>query len=92
MTRDASQRTAILELQGVGKRFRSTDGHERVVLEGVDFTLREGEVVSMLGKSGSGRSTLLRIMAGLIPADAGQVHYRGQPLQGPVRGIGMVFQ
>lgn len=92
MTRDASQRTAILELQGVGKRFRSTDGHERVVLEGVDFTLREGEVVSMLGKSGSGKSTLLRIMAGLIPADAGQVHYRGQPLQGPVRGIGMVFQ
>jgi NitT/TauT family transport system ATP-binding protein len=43
------------------------------VLEGVDFTLREGEIVALLGKSGSGKSTLLRIMAGLIQADSGQV-------------------
>ena len=62
------------------------------MLAGVDFTLREGEIVALLGQSGSGKSTLLRIMAGLIGADAGQVHYRGQPLYGPARGISMVFQ
>jgi len=84
--------TPVLELHGVGKRFRSADGHERVVLDGIDFTLHEGEIVSLLGKSGSGKSTLLRIMAGLIAADAGEVRYRGQPLYGPVRGVGMVFQ
>jgi NitT/TauT family transport system ATP-binding protein len=83
---------AILQLQGVGKRFRSVDGHERTVLDSVDFTLHDGEIVALLGASGSGKSTLLRIMAGLIPADAGTVKYRGQPLWGPARGIGMVFQ
>ncbi|HVR54866.1 MAG TPA: nitrate/sulfonate/bicarbonate ABC transporter ATP-binding protein, partial [Pseudorhodoferax sp.] len=72
--------------------FRSADGHVRPVLDGVDFSLREGEIVALLGPSGSGKSTLLRIMAGLIPADVGEVRYRGQPLFGPARPIGMVFQ
>jgi NitT/TauT family transport system ATP-binding protein len=83
---------SIIELHGVGKRFRSADGHPRPVLEDVDFHLREGEIVALLGQSGSGKSTLLRIMAGLVPADAGQVRYRGQPLSGPARGVSMVFQ
>lgn len=82
----------LIELAGVGKSFRSADGTARSVLEGVDFTLREGEIVALLGKSGSGKSTLLRIMAGLIGADAGTVNYRGMPLYGPARGIAMVFQ
>src|SRR6478736_4403802 len=83
---------AIIELQGVGKSFRSADGTARSVLEGVDFRLAEGEIVALLGQSGSGKSTLLRIMAGLIPADGGSVSYRGQPLFGPAQGIAMVFQ
>src|SRR4029079_133638 len=64
----------------------------RPVLATVDFTLREGEIVAMLGRSGSGKSTLLRLMAGLIEADKGGIRYRGQPLYGPARGIAMVFQ
>lgn len=84
--------TAIIELQEVGKTFRSADGHARPVLDAVDFTLREGEIVALLGQSGSGKSTLLRIMAGLISADKGRVQYRGQPLHGPARAISMVFQ
>ena len=83
---------AIIELHDVGKTFRSADGHVRPVLDTVDFTLREGEIVALLGQSGSGKSTLLRIMAGLIGADKGQVRYRGQPLYGPARSISMVFQ
>ena len=83
---------AIIELQGVGKSFRSADGAARSVLEGVDFRLAEGEIVALLGQSGSGKSTLLRIMAGLIGADAGAVRYRGQPLYAPARGVAMVFQ
>lgn len=84
--------TALIELQDVGKSFRTADGTNRAVLEDVDFSLREGEIVALLGKSGSGKSTLLRILAGLIPADRGHVRYRGQPLYGPARGIAMVFQ
>ncbi|MDE2614562.1 MAG: nitrate/sulfonate/bicarbonate ABC transporter ATP-binding protein [Burkholderiales bacterium] len=82
----------ILELRGVGKSFRSADGRARTVLDGIDFTLREGEIVALLGASGSGKSTLLRIMAGLIGTDGGNVTYRGQPLHGPARSISMVFQ
>lgn len=83
---------AVIELQQVAKTFRSADGRERPVLEGVDFTLREGEIVALLGPSGSGKSTLLRIMAGLVAADHGQVQYRGRPLYAPARAISMVFQ
>jgi NitT/TauT family transport system ATP-binding protein len=82
----------IVELKSVGKSFRSADGSARSVLESVDFTLNEGEIVALLGQSGSGKSTMLRIMAGLIPADSGQVNYRGLPLYGPADGISMVFQ
>lgn len=84
--------TVLIEAKGVGKSFRTADGTDRAVLEDVDFVLREGEIVALLGKSGSGKSTLLRLLAGLIPADRGQVRYRGQPLYGPARGIAMVFQ
>ncbi len=82
----------LIELKGVAKGFKSADGSRRSVLEHVDFTLAKGEIVALLGQSGSGKSTLLRIMAGLIPADAGDVRYAGQPLFGPAQGIAMVFQ
>src|SRR6516164_1655091 len=82
----------IIQINDVRKAFRAADGRERPVLEGVDFTLREGEIVALLGQSGSGKSTLLRIMAGLIGVDSGAVQYRGQPLYGPARAISMVFQ
>jgi NitT/TauT family transport system ATP-binding protein len=85
-------RQSIVDLKAVGKSFLSADGTPRVVLDDVDFSLRDREIVALLGQSGSGKSTLLRIMAGLIEADRGDVLYRGQPLFGPARGISMVFQ
>lgn len=84
--------TPILELSGVGKSFPSADGSARPVLENVNFALHEGEIVALLGQSGSGKSTMLRILAGLIGADHGQVRYHGMPLHGAARGIRMVFQ
>ena len=82
----------LVDLQGVGKSFRTGDGASRTVLDGVDFTLESGEIVALLGKSGSGKSTLLRIIAGLVQADAGAAKYRGAPLAEPVPGIAMVFR
>ena len=82
----------IVELRSVDKSFHSADGSTRLVLQGVDFTLNEGEIVALLGQSGSGKSTMLRIMAGLIQADKGQVLYKGLPVYGATKGISMVFQ
>ena len=77
---------------GVSKTYRTPDHIGRLVLEHVDFTLHEGEIVAVLGKSGSGKSTFLRILAGLLPPSGGLVEYRGRPVTGPARGIAMVFQ
>lgn len=63
-----------------------------IILDGVDLTLKEGEIVGLLGRSGSGKSTLLRIVSGLLKPTAGDVRWRGQPIAGPVRGVSMVFQ
>lgn len=84
--------TPIIELKSVDKSFNSADGSARLVLQGVDFTLYEGEIVALLGQSGSGKSTMLRIMAGLISADKGEVMYQGLPIYSAARGISMVFQ
>ena len=77
---------------GVSKTYRTPDHIGRLVLEKIDFTLHDGEIVAVLGKSGSGKSTFLRILAGLLPPSEGRVEYRGQPVTGPARGIAMVFQ
>src|SRR3569833_980022 len=82
----------LMELQGVAKSFRSADGAPRLVLDDVNFSLAEREIVALLGISGSGKSTMLRIMAGLIPADAGKAVYRGKIIYGPASGVAIVFQ
>ena len=74
------------------KHFTSSDGQPLPVLDDVSLTLREGEIVALLGKSGCGKSTLLRCIAGLIAPTTGTVTYRGQPINGANPGVAMVFQ
>src|ERR1700753_3720149 len=87
----AAQGAAVLEVKGVRQGFEKSSG-ELLVLDNGDVTLRDGEIVALLGRSGSGRSTLLRIIAGLIKPSSGDVIYRGEPLTGPADGVAMVFQ
>src|SRR5882672_10110078 len=82
----------LLRTEAVSKTYRMPDHIGRLVLDHLDFTLREGEIVAILGKSGSGKSTFLRILAGLIPPSDGTVQYRGQMVVEPARGVAMVFQ
>ena len=65
----------------VCKTYQMPDHLGRLVLDHIDFTLHDGEIVAVLGKSGSGKSTFLRILAGLIPASDGAVEYRGTARQ-----------
>src|SRR3984957_14055485 len=87
-----SDSAPLLRAEAICKTYRTPDHIGRLVLDHLDFTLREGEIVAILGKSGSGKSTFLRILAGLIPASDGVVEYRGQPVIEPARGVAMVFQ
>src|SRR5271156_4173518 len=82
----------LLHAAAVCKTYRTPDHIGRLVLDHLDFTLREGEIVAILGKSGSGKSTFLRILAGLIPPSDGVVRYRGKPVTEPARGVAMGFQ
>lgn len=82
----------LLDVENVSQAFRKPDGDELVVLEGVHLSLREGEIVGLLGRSGSGKSTLLRVIAGLNLPTSGDVRYLGHSLEGPADGIAMVFQ
>ncbi|MGW4207122.1 ABC transporter ATP-binding protein [Lentzea sp. NPDC004789] len=66
---------SLLTAEGLYKSFGKTHA-----LDGAGITIREGEVVAVMGPSGSGKSTLLHCLAGILPPDKGTVHYRDQDL------------
>ena len=72
--------------------FPRSGGEELLVLDDVNLTLKEGEIVGLLGRSGSGKSTLLRLIAGLARPQGGSLTYMGAPIEGPAQGVAMVFQ
>ncbi len=83
----------LLELRGVNKSFGSVQA-----LTDVDFEVREGEVMALVGDNGAGKSTLIKCVAGIHPMDGGEMIFAGQPLtvHGPkdaaVLGIEVVYQ
>jgi NitT/TauT family transport system ATP-binding protein len=83
----------LLEIKGVSQAYRkgATD-RGSLVLDNVSMTLSEGEIVGLLGRSGCGKSSLLRIVSGLATPLSGEVVYCGEKIDGPVDGVAMVFQ
>lgn len=83
----------LIELKGVSKSFGSNK-----ILDKVDFTIYRGDALGIIGPSGTGKSTILRIIAGLTPADEGEIYVSGELREGLIEdgasavGIGMVFQ
>jgi NitT/TauT family transport system ATP-binding protein len=82
----------LLEVQSIRQAYAKGGANDLLVLDGVSLTLKSGEIVGLLGRSGSGKSSLLRIIAGLAKPVSGRVSWRGKPLSGPSEGIAMVFQ
>jgi ABC-2 type transport system ATP-binding protein len=64
---------------------------QKVVLDGVDLTIREGEVFALLGPNGAGKTTIVRILSTLIPADAGTATVMGHDLGGEASAIRRVI-
>ena len=81
----------MLKVTGIRKVY---DGHGRRVeaIADLTFAVEEGEFVCVVGPSGCGKTTLLRCIAGLLPATAGQVAIAGAPVSGPPPGLAVVFQ
>jgi NitT/TauT family transport system ATP-binding protein len=85
-------RPCLVNVTGCRQAYHKDANADLVVLDDVNLTLREGEIVALLGRSGSGKSTLLRIVSGLLKPTAGSVTWRGTEINGPTDGVAMVFQ
>ncbi len=83
----------LLEMKGIGKTFPGVKA-----LEGVNLTIREGQVHALLGENGAGKSTLIKILSGAYTKDEGEIFFEGKPVEirGPhdaqALGISTIYQ
>jgi NitT/TauT family transport system ATP-binding protein len=83
----------LLDVNHVSQTFAKASGEPgSPVLKDVSLTLRSGEIVALLGRSGCGKSSLLRLISGLARPTEGTVTLDGKPVDGPAEGVAMVFQ
>ncbi len=82
---------SLLELQGVGKAYGDRS-EPAVVLDNVNLSIEEGEFVAIVGYSGTGKTTLMSILAGLLKPDVGLATMEGVSITGPNPQRGLVFQ
>ncbi len=81
----------FLELRNVTKSYGS--GAQRVdVLQNINLTVEEGEFIAIVGFTGSGKTTLISLIAGLIAPDEGEILLKGEKISGPGPDRGVVFQ
>jgi len=84
---------AVLEVRGLAKRFGGL-----TAVAGVDFDVREGEILGVIGPNGAGKSTIFNLIAGTYAASGGEVRFAGEPILGlpphriAARGILRTFQ
>jgi putative ABC transport system ATP-binding protein len=92
---------AVLDLRGVRKGFAAPDGSRVEVLDIPEFSLAKGEQVALRGASGTGKTTLLHVIAGIVRAEAGSVKVAGADMAGldeaardawRAKHVGYVFQ
>ncbi len=82
---------SILQFKDVGKGF-GEGTHRTEILKHIDLDVKEGEFLAILGFSGTGKSTLMNLIAGLETPDTGDLTFRGKPIDGPGPERGLVFQ
>jgi NitT/TauT family transport system ATP-binding protein len=97
-TSNTSASATKLELLGVGKEFRTKRANTHALAD-INLTIDDGELVSVIGQSGCGKTTLLRMLAGLLSPSAGEILVEGRSLwhgstvdSSVVSQLGVVFQ
>src|SRR5499433_1326891 len=81
-----------LEYRNVTMRFAAASAKGLTAVQGVSFSVRDGEVVSLIGPSGCGKSTLLNIGSGLYTPSEGEALVDGERVQGPNRHVAFMLQ
>ena len=82
---------AYLELKNVSKSYG--EGKNRTeVLSNINLKMEEGEFVAIVGFTGSGKTTLVNMIAGLLAPDSGEILFKGEPVEGPSHERGVIFQ
>ncbi len=81
-----------IEAWQIGKTFPAASGGVAEIIRSVSFTLRRGEIVSIVGPSGCGKTTLLNMVCGLLPLSRGGVRWHGRELDGVPPRAGYMLQ
>ena len=81
-----------IRVERLSKAYQSRDGSEVEALREVSFSVDRGEFVSIVGQSGCGKSSLLKILAGLLSKTSGVISIEDRELDGPRSDIGLMFQ
>ncbi|MEA2855255.1 MAG: NitT/TauT family transport system ATP-binding protein [Rhodospirillaceae bacterium] len=82
----------LIAATGVSKTYRTVSGGRVNAIAGIDLMIDDGDFVCIVGPSGCGKSSFLRLVAGLDTVSAGTLTLAGDPVRGPSREVGMVFQ
>ncbi len=82
---------AYLELKNVCKSY-GEGKNKTEVLTNINLKIEEGEFVAIVGFTGSGKTTLVNLIAGLIEPDSGEILFKGQPISGTSHERGIIFQ
>lgn len=84
--------TPAIAIRDVTMDYPSPDGGVKHVLDGISYDVPEGHFVSIVGPSGVGKTTLLRLLTGLAQPTSGQIDVRGERLTGAPKGLSVVLQ
>ena len=89
---EAPRAGPLVELRHVSKSYATATGGSMTVLDDISLEIQSGEMLALLGQSGSGKSTILRLISGLTEPTQGTVLSHGEPLEGINRNVAIVFQ